>query len=820
MNPQGIQQPNFAVPPGANYQQQQQTYLSQTNMGVSDGSGMFPPSRHQNETGEQQTSPQAVLPQSDNSIGPSEQLPLVPQPQRQSSFTNNDTSVLIANPALDEETDDGRINNREAAEKIKDAYIYKQIQNRQDEFTQYKQARLFLGTWNVNAKGKEESLEDWLTSDWGSNGEHAPDIVCVGFQEIVDLNAVNVAIEGKSQQRSQFWLDRIRSTLNDRDLTKGDPMRCYTYIAHKSLVGLLICVFVKNPHHARVKYVHVDSVGVGVMGVMGNKGGVSVRLQFYDSTICCVCTHLAAHRENVIGRNADFESVFKKTSFDIGDEAVKEVINGGSLKQWANGTSTVEINDHDLVFWIGDLNYRVDDSLGTEQVLDMAKKGILDELLQHDQLNIERAAGRVFQGFQEGKITFKPTYKYQPNTDLYEERQDKKLRAPAWCDRILWMAQTPAHVSQLNYLRSEINISDHKPVMSTFAITIKVVIQNKREEVYEEIMKRLDKFDNNHLPMVGLDRISLDFGHVRYDQTVTLPIKISNTGKVYAQFHLVPKLEEASLCKPWMSVSPSYGMLIPGEKDTTIHFSITIDNETARALNAGQEVLDDILILRLEKGRDYYITVTAQYARSCFGMSIDELVMYAEPIRTIPLDPIQKAEKLDLNPSAALCVPKEFWRIVDAIYERGLQEKDLFTTPGIASEVYEIRECLDTGCPFGEFLIHSMTEVMLSFLSNLSSPIVPTNLFPTLEVDAQNIQSFSRKFLEELPPIHYNVFVYIISFFRECLLHAEHNKLSATKLARICSNCLVMGSGQPESDAQRRVGMQMIMQHFLSTTSI
>ena len=146
MNPQGIQQPNFAVPPGANYQQQQQTYLSQTNMGVSDGSGMFPPSRHQNETGEQQTSPQAVLPQSDNSIGPSEQLPLVPQPQRQSSFTNNDTSVLIANPALDEETDDGRINNREAAEKIKDAYIYKQIQNRQDEFTQYKQVSCVICT--------------------------------------------------------------------------------------------------------------------------------------------------------------------------------------------------------------------------------------------------------------------------------------------------------------------------------------------------------------------------------------------------------------------------------------------------------------------------------------------------------------------------------------------------------------------------------------------------------------------------------------------------------------------------------------------------
>ena len=100
-------------------------------------------------------------------------------------------------------------------------------------------------------------------------------------------------------------------------------------------------------------------------------------------------------------------------------------------------------------------------------------------------------------------------------------------------------------------------------------------------------------------------------------------------------------------------------MLIPGEKEATINFSITIDNATARALNAGQEILEDIIILRLEKGRDYYVTVSGKYARSCFGMSVDELVMYAEPIRTIPLDPIQKAEKMDLNPSAALCVPKE-----------------------------------------------------------------------------------------------------------------------------------------------------------------
>ena len=395
--------------------------------------------------------------------------------------SNNNAGIIVASRAADEETEDGRIRNREASTKIRDAWIYKQIRSRQDEFTQYKQGRVFVGTWNVNAKGKEESLSSWLCADWHQHGP--PDIVVVGFQEMVDLNAVNVAVENKSATRSQFWVEKIRATLNSRQNTLGDPMRTYTELATKFLVGLLVCVFVKAPHKPRVKYVHTDSVGVGVMGMMGNKGGVSIRLQFYDSTLCFICAHLAAHRENVAGRNADFANVYTKMSFEIGQEAVQEVIRLGSMSQWAMGTSSVGVPDHDLVFWFGDLNYRVDESIPTVRVMELSKAGMLEELIEHDQLNIERAAGRVFRDFEEGALTFTPTYKYQPGTDLYEERPDKKLRAPAWCDRILWLAQEPGHVAQLNYTRSELNVSDHKPVMSTFLVTIKDVILAKREGV-------------------------------------------------------------------------------------------------------------------------------------------------------------------------------------------------------------------------------------------------------------------------------------------------------------------------------------------------
>ena len=156
-------------------------------------------------------------------------------------------------------------------------------------------------------------------------------------------------------------------------------------------------------------------------------------------------------------------------------------------------------------------------------------------------------------------------------------------------------------------------------------------------------------------------------------------------------------------------------MLIPGESAATITVTVTIDNKTAQLLNGGREVVDDILILRLENGRDYYITVKGTYARSCFGMSLDELVLYKEPIRTIPLDAIERAlhfpNESEISPSNALCIPKELWRIVDAIYEKGLQNPGLFSAPGSFVEISQIREAIDTGSTFSaSYSIHSYVE--------------------------------------------------------------------------------------------------------------
>lgn len=131
--------------------------------------------------------------------------------------------------------------------------------------------------------------------------------------------------------------------------------------------------------------------------------------------------------------------------------------------------------------WLGDLNYRIDSSLSVEAVNEQVDSGDFSVLRAMDQLNMERDDGRVFEGFLEGVLEFPPTYKFNPKTDEYERRPEKKQRAPAWCDRVLWKDSRLAYglgahsIDLTSYSCSRIITSDHKPVIATFDIGVSKV---------------------------------------------------------------------------------------------------------------------------------------------------------------------------------------------------------------------------------------------------------------------------------------------------------------------------------------------------------
>lgn len=143
---------------------------------------------------------------------------------------------------------------------------------------------------------------------------------------------------------------------------------------------------------------------------------------------------------------------------------------------------------HSNVIWVSDLNYRV--SLPNEEARLYAKDGNIEALFRNDQLQREMRQGRVFNGYQEGYITFLPTYKYDNGTDVYDTSE--KQRIPGWTDRILFKG---AQLNQLQYSRAELYTSDHRPVLALFEADILTLDQEAKVKLQKELYQSLSSIE-------------------------------------------------------------------------------------------------------------------------------------------------------------------------------------------------------------------------------------------------------------------------------------------------------------------------------------
>jgi inositol polyphosphate 5-phosphatase INPP5B/F len=223
---------------------------------------------------------------------------------------------------------------------------------------------------------------------------------------------------------------------------------------------------------------------------------------------------------NINERTALYPNQNQNSSADLNDVIQKKNMKDLST-QWSNDTALpLQIEEHDVIFWFGDLNYRIQDTVTSTEVLEIVRRGGYASLLSRDQLNIEIASKNVFLDFEEGRVEFEPTYKYQPGTDVYETRPDKKLRAPAWCDRVLWKENSAEDsVRQMNYRRAELNISDHRPVCALFNVDTCITDPRREKKVYQDLLNKVDKWENASAPKVAVENRVIDFGplqvHVR-----------------------------------------------------------------------------------------------------------------------------------------------------------------------------------------------------------------------------------------------------------------------------------------------------------------
>ncbi|PWN44254.1 hypothetical protein IE81DRAFT_27792 [Ceraceosorus guamensis] len=332
-----------------------------------------------------------------------------------------------------------------------------ELQDRLDEYSSTRELDIFVGTWNLAGRAPMgESLLPWLFPQGQGEASKEADIIALGFQEVVPLTPQQILMTDPDKIR--VWESVLVDALHKRPNKRGD----YILLRSEQLVGSALVIFVKDTLVDSVRQVEAASRKTGLKGMSGNKGGVAIRLNLWDTSLCFITAHLAAGSSNVEERNADYHTILRGLAFQKGRS----------------------VASHDHVFWAGDFNYRID--LPNETARPLCAQQDFAQLYARDQLDRARASGSAFGGYEEGEVRFLPTYKYDFGSTLYDTSE--KQRVPAWTDRILFRAARPGSLTQTSYSRAELKTSDHRPVYASFKAEARVFDHDRRNAIRRNLL--------------------------------------------------------------------------------------------------------------------------------------------------------------------------------------------------------------------------------------------------------------------------------------------------------------------------------------------
>jgi hypothetical protein len=746
----------------------------------------------------------------------------------------------------------------------------------------------------------------------------------LGLQEIVDLNTTKEYMN-RAVYTDTSVMDKWKAAL-EAALPKG-----YELITAEQMTGLLLLVYASPEIASTISNVSTKQVGTGLLGYFGNKGAVTTRLLLGETTrMVFINSHLAsgAGSSYLDRRCWDVGQVLSRTQFDpivhsgveedegekIGDEDlafwfgdlnfrldglpgddIRRLLTLHARGEYGADEDSKPLDERGVIVMKGSDS---DDESSTrvslhsrEESFDTADdlpdpddfpedpsqdptslQATIDSLLPHDQLRRVIKQRKAFHdGWQEGSITFLPTYKYDIGTvGLFDSSE--KQRAPSWCDRILFRTRKDkqdyetkikdeeeakkkdaemksrgleededvlfsydpdadgedpmSSTDNLGYdeyednddpeaeelvtkegFRDRIHLeiyashqritsSDHKPITSIFTLDYDAVVPELKAKIHAEVARELDRAENEGRPGItvvvegsdGNEENIVDFGEVTPLEKQIRHLTVANTGSVPATFSFVtkPTTEDGDNAIPvWLKTT---FLSADEESQEPLGETVTLDpGETAlvllelqvsaishiRALNEARAKIEEVLVLRIEDGRDHFIPVRGIWQPSCVGRSIAELIR-------IPDGGIRKfAEKSGIKGAIAYdsdihcSAPKELFKlteVVQTLVERSLAESTMLEEevlprdPGwpLETSTWRVGEAdmqdakvklvsaLDNDASLldalplewpASFKLEAVSSILLLFLESLTDGLIPTQLWAKISTSLPNVTS-------------------------------------------------------------------------------
>ncbi|KAF1940101.1 DNase I-like protein [Clathrospora elynae] len=408
-------------------------------------------------------------------------------------------------------------------------------------------------------------------------------------------------------------------------------------------------------------------------------------------------------------------------------------------------------------------------------------------------------------------------YEYDPDTDGetyddYDENDDPEPELVTTKDNLSAEILLEYYTTHMRVLSS-----DHKPLDAVFSLQYDAVVPELKTAIHAEVAREIDRQENEGRPSIAVvvERAAassssgeaektdsafegVDFGDVKFATSKRRSITVANTGRVPATFGFadrpVDKDQPAGPFPPWLSVTfdkeqdkldkprpddiHQYFTLAPAEV-LNIELKLKIESvTTVRDLNEGDTLLDEVLVLRVENGRDHFLPARAHWLPSVLARSIDKLIK-------IPEGGIRKLQhQIPARGEVKWSVPREIFRLTEALEdltERTLAEWEMTRSDGERApwqdnagwpfvrsrvvakagtqsdghedELAAVYDALDCDTPFPSAFspetrskerVEMLAEVFLTFLSSLTDGVITKSLWEKLEESISTREKYKQ----------------------------------------------------------------------------